>query len=324
MAPERTPVRVKLGGILSVRIPISKKKWDMRRLACPICRQPVSDEALDSGACPVCGHDGPMIASVDPKRAWLVATLAVVACGALAGAYLLIPWNAPVRVRPLETASVQPAPPPSAEPVSARPEIAPHPHFPRPKSTPSLPAAAAPARKNPWNPRLAPAGQIEHIDAREVREKRIDAPDGTVAVSDMNREDRLTLTGTVRQLRIGSIGGSAVLDASGLTAREIVITGDLGGRATVSLHAPGGMVRIGGHVEGRSRLVVIAPRGHVYVQEGSGKLDGDAELKVEARDVEIAGPMSGNAKLVVTLTGGGNLISGPVRENASVVTIPPQ
>jgi hypothetical protein len=165
-------------------------------------------------------------------------------------------------------------------------------------------------------------GPIARIDAAAIREKRIDAPEGAVWVSDMNRNDRLTLTGVVRQLRIGSIGGKAFLDASALTAQEIIITGDLHGNATVKLNAPDGTVTISGHVEGTARVIVNAPRGEVVVLAGSGKLDGESELTVIARNVEVRGAMAGNAKLILTLTGGGKVALGPIHENAAVEYVP--
>jgi len=134
----------------------------------------------------------------------------------------------------------------------------------------------------------------------------------------MNRDDRLTLTGRVGLLRIGTVSGKAMLDASGLEAEEIIITGDLNGKAVVTLKAPNGTVTIGGHVEGFARLTVIATGGELVVPR-SGRLDGDAEVTVVARDVDVKGKMSGHAQLIVTLTGGGTAAIGPMEEKASVV-----
>lgn len=292
----------------------------MSPLACPTCRQFVSDEALDAGRCPYCGHDGAMIATASPGGAWLIATFAVVLCGVALGAYLLIPRPEPIRVRGRETAATGlPATPPPKQ-LPPEPERAPPPRVALPKSPPALPAAGAPPKKN--LPAPAVVGPVQRIDPRAIREKRIDAPEGAVAISDMNREDHLTLRGTVRQLRIGSIGGRATLDASGLAAEEIIVTGDIHGRATVKLHAPDGTVTISGHVEGTARVIVDAPRGEVIVSAGSGKLDGEAQLTVIARNVAVRGVMAGNARLFVTLTGGGSVVSGPVQENASVIFVP--
>jgi hypothetical protein len=289
----------------------------MSHLACPTCRQFVSDQALDAGECPFCGYDGAMVAAASPKRAWLLSTIAVVLCGGALGAYLLVPRSEPTRLGANEVATAPPPLPPS---IPADPEVSPPPRSVVPP--PVVAAPPVPPRKNPWNPKLAVEGPVERIDAKAVREKRIDAREGVASVSDMNRDDRLILTGTVRQLRIGTVGGNAVLDASGLAAQEIIITGDLHGRATVKLNAPDGTVSIGGHVEGNAKVVVNAPRGDVLIGAASGKLDGGGELTVIARSVEVRGAMAGHAKLIVTLTGGGRVTLGTVQENASVVYVP--
>ena len=295
----------------------------MSHLVCPTCRQFISDTALDAGDCPFCGYGGAMIATASPKRAWLLSTLAVVVCGGAVGAYLLVPRSerSPVVANKIVTA--ESAPTSRAPAIPSEPAIAP-PTRTAVAPPPLLPGAMPPAqpKKNPWNTRIPLDGPVDRIDAKAVREKRIDAPEGVVSVSDLNRDDRLTLTGTVRQLRIGTVGGKAVLDAAGLVAQEIIITGDLNGSAIVKLNAPGGRVSIGGHVDGTARVLVNAPRGEVIITAESGKLEGNGELTVIARSVEVRGAMAGHAKLIVTLTGGGTVALGAVHEKASVVYLP--
>jgi hypothetical protein len=292
----------------------------MSHLACPTCRQVVPDSALDAGECPFCGYDGAMIAAANHHQTWLIATLAVVLCGAALGAYLLIPRPEPMRTRGLETAASRSAASPPSKQLPPEPERAPPPRFVLPKSPPVLPSVAAPPKKNV--PAPAVVGPVQRIDPRAIREKRIDAPEGAVAISDMSGDDHLILRGSVRQLRVGSVGGRAMLDASGLAAEEIIITGDIHGRAAVKLHAPDGTVTISGHVEGTARVVVDAPRGEIILSAGSGKLDGEAQLSIIARSVAVRGVLGGNARLFVTLTGGGSVESGPVQENASVIFVP--
>ncbi|MBY0458931.1 MAG: hypothetical protein K2V38_16455, partial [Gemmataceae bacterium] len=43
----------------------------MNTLLCPKCRQPMPDDALDAGQCPVCGFglDGPLVLA-DAARKW--------------------------------------------------------------------------------------------------------------------------------------------------------------------------------------------------------------------------------------------------------------
>jgi hypothetical protein len=291
----------------------------MTPLECPKCGQFVSDRALDDGQCPSCGYDGAMVGAASPKRAWLVATAVVVIGGAALGAYLLIPRAETIRLHGPEIAAIKPAPASHPQPIPAGPELAPLPRAVVAQPPPS-PVVAAPPKQN--RPAPAIVGPIRQIDPRAVRDTHIDSPDGAVLVSDMNRDGRLTLTGKVRQMRIGSVGGSAILDASGLTAQEIIVTGDLHGRATLKLNAPDGSVTISGHVEGSARVIVDAPRGEVIVSAGSGRLDGESELTVTARSVEVKGAMAGNARLIVTLTGGGAVTLGTMHENASVVYVP--
>ena len=97
----------------------------MSPLACPTCRQFVSDEALDAGRCPYCGHDGAMIATASPGGAWLIATFAVVLCGVALGAYLLIPRPEPIRGRETAATGLPATPPPKQLPPE--PERAPPP-----------------------------------------------------------------------------------------------------------------------------------------------------------------------------------------------------
>ncbi len=182
-----------------------------------------------------------------------------------------------------------------------------------------------PPKPNPWvnaPPNVVPPrppGPVVLIDPREVREKQIDNPRGTATIPDMAREDRLTLTGKVRLLKIGSVGGKAILDASGLEAEEIVITGDLNATAIVKLNAPNGKVTIGGHVTGSANLTVTAAGGDVILSAGSGKFDGGAEATVLAKRLEVKGLLSGSAKLIVTLTEGGSAAIGAVEDKAMVI-----
>jgi len=292
----------------------------MSHLACPKCRLSVSDDALDAGQCPGCGYDGAMVALASPKWAWLAATLAVVGVGLAAGVYLLFPrqqWTRHPRTHPIAVA----APAPNRPLERIEPDIAPAPRLVAPQVHTQVswepappPHAFAPPKKEPAPPR----GPIVRIDAREVREKQIHNPDGVVQLTDLNRDDRLTLTGKVRLLKIGTVGGKATLDASGLIAEEIVMTGDVNDHAVVKLSAPNGKVTIGGQVEGSARLTVTAPGGE-FVVARSAKLDEHAEITVIAKDVEVNGRMSGQAKLVVILTGGGMAAIGAMEENAAVI-----
>jgi hypothetical protein len=157
------------------------------------------------------------------------------------------------------------------------------------------------------------------IDPKEVREMQINDRDVIIMVADMNRTEHLTIKGRVGLLTIGTISGNARLDASGLVAREVIITGDVNQHAVVKLNTPRGRVSIRGHIEGSARVNVNAPDGEIVVAAPSGKLDDDAELTVVARDADIQGRMAGRSRLVLTLTGGGRAAVGVVEENAVVI-----
>ena len=169
-------------------------------------------------------------------------------------------------------------------------------------------------------PFLERVGQeLLRIDPKEVREKHLDNPTGVATVADMNRDDRLTLTGKVRVLRIGTVAGKAVLDASGLEAEEVVVSGDISENAVVKLNAPKGRVTVGGHVVGVAKLTVTAPGGEFVVSAGSGKLGGACEVSVTAKRVAVRGPMAGTAKLVITLTADGSAQFGTIEDKAVVL-----
>lgn len=298
----------------------------MTSLMCPKCRQAVSDAALDAGQCPSCGYDGPMVSLVaGAKRAWLVVTLAVITGGVALGGHLLIRQPTPRLATP-DTAVVIPPPVSQAhapqnrgEPIAMQTAPAPRPVVPaqspmmEPIAVAPIPVAVVSPKKQP------PIGPVVRINAKEVRQQQLDNPVGIAAVADMNGEDRVTLTGKVRLLKIGSVGGKATLDASGLEAEEIVITGDLSKSAVVKLHAPNGKVTLGGHIVGSAKLAVNAPGGEVVVSTGSAKLDNAAEVTVTANRVEVNGLMTGEAKLVVTLTTGGSLKLGVMDGGATVI-----
>src|SRR5215471_80886 len=121
----------------------------MSHLACPKCRQGISDAALDMGQCPSCGYDGPMVlAGASGKWAWLLATIGVVTVGVALGGYLLYPQQSdrPHATPDRElTAAAAPNPLPPAPP--------PHPVAPHEQVQPSLsPTPNAPARVEPALP----------------------------------------------------------------------------------------------------------------------------------------------------------------------------
>ena len=291
----------------------------MTAFTCPKCRQAVSDVALDAGHCPACGFplDGPLVINTPRRRSpgWLLAVGgALVAATGVAGyAYLSPP--APRH----ETAS---APPGELPPVAVR-HVAPFPHAPKPRDEqapvkvpnekPSRPAVEPPKKGG-----ARPVGVVMKIDPKIAPVRHFDNPDDTATLPDLNSGDRVTLTGKLRILRVGSVNGKGSINASELVAEEIVLHGDLNGDAVVTLNAPGGKVTVGGYVVGSAKLTVVAPGGEVLVLADSGLFAGGSTTKLTAKRFEAAGKLAGGAKLFVTLTAGGSIKIAAADEGATV------
>jgi hypothetical protein len=96
-----------------------------------------------------------------------------------------------------------------------------------------------------------------------------------------------------------------------------VITGDLNNEARVTVNAPRGKVTVGGYVAGTSKLTVAAPGGEVVVAS-SGRVAGGATVTVVAKRLEVNCPLSGGAKVNVTLSAGGSLKLKLTEEGATV------
>ncbi|MBN9120836.1 MAG: hypothetical protein J0I06_17080, partial [Planctomycetes bacterium] len=176
-----------------------------------------------------------------------------------------------------------------------------------------------PVPADPPKPNVGPrpVGVVMKVDPKIEPRRHFDHPNDTVALPDLNTGDRVTLTGKVRVLKLGSVNGKGIADASGLVAEEVVITGDLNNEARVLVNAPNGTVTVGGYVTGASKLTITAPGGTVTV-EGSGRLSGGTLMAVTARRLAVKCPMSGNARANVTLTAGGTLKLGLMEDGATV------
>lgn len=278
----------------------------MSPLSCPRCRQRICDTDLDAGSCPSCGYDGPAVTIGRQGSLWILTSVAVLIGAGALGAYLIIPRPDETRTAArVGTNSKQHVP--HREPVpraaeSAEPGLAPLPReiaalaAPDPPPVPVLPANVG--------PRIV-------LDPRDVPDHtltiKLDNPLGTVAIPDLNGHDRITLTGRVNVLRIGSINGAAVIDASELAANEVVVSGDLNGTSTVKLNAPGGKITLGGLVIGQSHLVASAAGGDVGLVAKSGRFGGSAQVAITARRVVIDGLVNEGVQVGVTLTSGGYL-----------------
>jgi hypothetical protein len=289
----------------------------MTTVSCPKCRQALPDTALDAGACPLCGFplDGPVVLSPagGPRtRRWLAASVAVALLLVLAAVgYFVLTRDEPAPTNPsTEVAKTTPEQPRSAS-ASTVP-IAPMPRAVSPRADP--PADAPPEPKKIERP----LGVVMKVDPKITPKRHFDAPDDTAALPDLRTGDRVTLTGRVRVLRLGSVGGSTVLDASELVAEEVQITGDVSGDSQVILNAPAGLVTVGGYVSGGAKLTVAAPGGAVVIA-GSGRIANSAQLTVTAKSLEVKCPVSDGARVLATLTVGGSLKLTRIEDGASVI-----
>jgi hypothetical protein len=326
-------------------------------LTCPKCRQPIADAAIDAGQCPVCGFsiDGPVVIGTrarTPSAAFMLGC-ALAGVGLVVGYGLLAgPDSPPVRTAP-EVAALNPAEPrpealihiapfphepkprrqdqsepppkpPEPKPVEKKPEPVGPPPVPVPPSpvpVPPPPKPADPPKIDPPKidpPKPRPVPVVMKIDPKIQPKRHFGHPDDIATLPDLNTGDHVVITGKLRVLRIASVNGKAILDASGLVAEEIVITGDLNNDAVVKLNAPGGKVTIGGFVAGSSKLTVAAPGGTVTVLAGSGRLAGGSTIAVTAKRLEVLGKMLGGTKLSATLTTGGSLKLAAMDERATV------
>ncbi len=303
----------------------------MTTLTCPKCRQRMTDAALDVGQCPACGFpiDGPLVFNGTAKRrspALLLAVTGVLVAGAGAAGYAYYTQAKPSSPEVADARN-------DGSPGTPVKHIAPFPHTPKPRDpsgtdqpippkpadpkdmtgTKDPPPVVEPKRVGP-----RPLGVVMKVDPKIAPKRHFDHPDDTAAIPDLNSGDRVVLTGKVRALRIGSVNGKGSIDASGLIAEEIVITGDLNAEAVVTLNCPRGKVTIGGYVGGISKLTVLAPGGEVIVLADSGRLTGSAVTTVTAKRLEVAGKLLGAARLNAALTTGGSLKLTSTEEGAIV------
>lgn len=302
---------------------------DDTNLPCPVCgRQaangdsPLALDELASGAPtnePV--ELTPTAATREPGtvRNWTLAGGTVLFGAGVLAVMLWDPWAEPPAADPYvvapRAAAVAPASPsgPVTPPV---PEVAPPP---RPYGL-SLAAVDPPA---PQEPELAPPPRAVVVPA--VAEIRVNRPNEEFHLPRIGEGNHIRLTGAVRKLMVDGVGDGAVLDASGLTARDVSFGGRIDGGATVSVRCANGSVSVREKVDGGARLTIDAgPTGYVAFpnppaggKEGS-KIGGGSQVRITAKTVVLVGSITGaDTHVVVTLAAGGTLrakaIDGPAR-----------
>jgi hypothetical protein len=146
------------------------------------------------------------------------------------------------------------------------------------------------------------------------KSRRIDEPDADYRVAPLAGGSVVVLNGRVRTLFIEGLDTRSTLDASGLQAKEIIVSGKIDGRSTVRLNAPGGRIEVHGKTEGDSRVEIVATGGTIVFsdpatpQSPGSKIDGNAQVFLTAKTVDLRGILNGTeTRVVVTLTDGGTL-----------------
>lgn len=179
---------------------------------------------------------------------------------------------------------------------------------------------AAPAAGHSENPPAAPVPDEAKEDALLAaaqefsggRVRKIDSPQGEYVVEPLDGAAQVYLRGRVKTLRIGSVGGDVLLDATGLEAQEVFFTGAVSGRARAKVHAPNGSVEFRAPISGRASLVLDATGGRVtFPKAASGRagaeISGDPRMTIRAREVDFQVPINDDAQVTAVLSAGGKI-----------------
>ncbi len=166
--------------------------------------------------------------------------------------------------------------------------------------------------KKPESPPPPAPKPVEVLDGDN---RKLNRAEGTYEIEPLVGEATLKLSGKVKTLKIGAVGNSASLEVSGLEAKEIVFTGNISGRGSVKLTAPGSTIRLNGKAEGSATLEINAADGSVTFVEPSAlavgrdgsKIDGGTRIRITAKDVNLRGDIRGGSRVIVTLTRDGSL-----------------
>ncbi len=150
-------------------------------------------------------------------------------------------------------------------------------------------------------------------------------PDASYTLpEELCRGGQVVLRGRIRELRIPGLSAQAHIDASGLEARSVFV-GGLDGGSELKVFAPQGVVSVRGHVRDRARLTIHAPGGlvrfggHRPANAPQPLIAAAARVEVTARQVRVEGTVRDpGTRLSVHLEEGGQLWVEAVRGGAQV------
>jgi hypothetical protein len=150
-------------------------------------------------------------------------------------------------------------------------------------------------------------------------EVKLDDADGDYALESLQGGKTLKLTGKVRRLTVGQVSDRAVLDASKLEAKEVVVLRGVLNEATLKVSAADGAVEFRGSLAGRAKVFVNAPGGAVTFREKGGTILNEARLDVTARSLDFQDRIEGaNTLVTATLTAGARLKYHAISSGAKV------
>jgi hypothetical protein len=172
----------------------------------------------------------------------------------------------------------------------------------------------------------APRAAAEALPPQRIVTLDLNEPDLTyVLSSDLRRARWVVLRGRVKALKVTGLDNGQVLDASGLVAGSVTVSGRVDNRSVLKLNAPGGTVGVAGAVSGGSSVEITAPGGEVHFSHETrpnrvgSQIDGGSRVTITARRVELRGDVDGaETRVTVNLTDGGRLWAEAVRGGATV------
>ncbi len=155
----------------------------------------------------------------------------------------------------------------------------------------------------------------------------VDQPEETVNFpsSLLKPGQTAVVRGRAKIFSVSGLENGRTLDASGLVAEKVTVTGLIDGGSVLTVYAPKGVVSIGGPVTGGASVTALVPGGEFlfsrphYGDRTVPSLKGDARVTVTAKLVDFRGEVEGKGtRVLATLADGGTLKLYGVRDTAVV------
>ena len=310
----------------------------MRVFRCPSCRLPLARTEADLQRCPVCGRE---LAQATPRRARGPARppapaqteaargdratfrsgWAVLIVGLAAGAtllYMIRPRSAspsPDRQASHQATASSPGTDMAAK---VQPATA-------PAGAPPPPGLATPTAGGDQRPHLLAAIEAPRLEEIKrgfgvgapapagppVKNVVLESSRQGYVVEPMTGSERINLSGRAARLEIKGLDGQAQLDVSNLQAREIRISGDLGGNSVLRLHTPYCSLTVAGNIGGNARVEIDSFGGSVRFGYNN-PIAGSARVTIAARSIRIS-RIDDHADVRVIVSRGGALRTGYVQ-----------